>query len=331
MADVKEYLQEEEEELKKKNQYFQLTKNINITGTFSEKAFQLSLINNQDPIPIDMIDMLGFHKIPHVGVYGESYEPSLPFVIIELPLYEEKIQHMSPRLISEIKQFKNMNPDEINTSFLIIFHSFPSWQLEEQHANLLEMQQYSSSFSPSSNNNSNISDDESNFHMINLMLHAWAFKNIFCSNEEIEKNLYTGIYDPSRGMKEHKIIKKFQEEDSCEEDSSINLMLPATFNTLSQRNVVIHGQQLHFSPNNLQILFDPQEYIHHFYSLTQIPQEHRQVLVFHVIPGNSDSEHQLQTIIGDCITLNDLRNNLSNDESFLELSDRLNAIFTSLV
>jgi len=60
-------------------------KNRVVQGVFSESAFQLSLVDRADPLSLSTFPMFGFHCVPHIGVYGAEFQPSLPFVLIHLP------------------------------------------------------------------------------------------------------------------------------------------------------------------------------------------------------------------------------------------------------
>ncbi len=122
-----------------------------VTGTFDEGAFQLYVdlptpnhetttssstttlesklpsfdkLISIDPMPIALFDILGYHTVPHCGVYNQDdYEPSIPFVLIRLP-FEAFWHKPSPPsfLPSSLLPHLNLN---MPTTFLLMLHGLP--------------------------------------------------------------------------------------------------------------------------------------------------------------------------------------------------------------
>jgi hypothetical protein len=112
---LKKFRMEEEAGTREQEGWRELTKCKALSGTFDSGAFQLQVLwperenvsatppdggeeteggpsqgamglVTRDPLAVPLFDVLGYHCVPHCGVYAQDdYEPSLPFVLLSLP------------------------------------------------------------------------------------------------------------------------------------------------------------------------------------------------------------------------------------------------------
>lgn len=106
---------QEEEALEVKGEWWHLHKSKVLMGTFDDAAFQIQValheqqrlapttsteaspspaasppttevLESSEPLTVPLFDGLGYHCVPHCGVYAQDdYEPALPFAFISLP------------------------------------------------------------------------------------------------------------------------------------------------------------------------------------------------------------------------------------------------------
>lgn len=92
-----------------------------------------------DPIGIKLFDVLGYHCVPHCGVYShDNYEPALPFVLLSLPFsLLMDATRRDPDLLPRRMHDEMTGPASpyfsiSNSSFYMMVHPCPSMK-ECQH------------------------------------------------------------------------------------------------------------------------------------------------------------------------------------------------------
>lgn len=76
-----------------------LQKDPVVRGTYEPSAFILSL---RDPEEFRTIHSFGFHRIPHIGVYGSDYTVTIPMVLLSLPPVPSFLQKLPADLLNAL-------------------------------------------------------------------------------------------------------------------------------------------------------------------------------------------------------------------------------------
>jgi len=144
-------------------------KNRVVQGVFSESAFQLSLVDRADPLSLSTFPMFGFHCVPHIGVYGAEFQPSLPFVLIHLPARLDLLRAQLPPTMEV--QLRAQLPEEYDqgVDLYVIFHQFPGEELAHKQETVR-----SSGLQEVLSRSQLLEETRS----INLMFHAWCFPDL---------------------------------------------------------------------------------------------------------------------------------------------------------
>eukprot|EP01116_Phalansterium_solitarium_P020598 TRINITY_DN6125_c0_g1_i2.p1 TRINITY_DN6125_c0_g1~~TRINITY_DN6125_c0_g1_i2.p1 ORF type:complete len:299 (-),score=23.59 TRINITY_DN6125_c0_g1_i2:46-942(-) len=252
-------------------------KNCQLTGTYYETAFQLSVIpktseeeesDTEDPLRIPLFDQLGYHCIPHIGVYGSDFSPALPLVLLKVPLHLDALpvelsaalQSWTDEVVVDVGDSSARR--ELPSCVYVMLHSIVAPQ-PCQHFKCDQWRE------------------------INVMYHTWAFAGAeFTAELDVQTTLNMGVFSGTGIQPTH------QQELSSE----VNGGMP--FDRLGARLVGIHGRA--FSPLNAQILLSDAP-IHTFFALATSNTEC--VVSYHVIPESDRQEELLSQAVAGSDTL----------------------------
>jgi len=206
-----------------------MTKNEEVLGTWQKSVFQLGLqavldvsspehsneritLKKQDPLHVEIFDVLGFHCIPHLGVYGDNYLPCSPMILIQLPAIQQILHQQLPKEMIDIIM-QHINSEEKIISNIEMYISCCSRPIPS------ECQKFMCS----------------NFNEVNMMYHAWTAPSIrFSKDLLVSEQVEMGLFNCDGIKPVHQNLK----------DAGIS------FGTISERSVVIHNSC--FSPENAQ-------------------------------------------------------------------------------
>eukprot|EP01122_Echinamoeba_exundans_P003749 TRINITY_DN13816_c0_g1_i1.p1 TRINITY_DN13816_c0_g1~~TRINITY_DN13816_c0_g1_i1.p1 ORF type:complete len:284 (+),score=39.29 TRINITY_DN13816_c0_g1_i1:42-893(+) len=270
-------------------------KNGVAVGTWDDLAFQLAIDESgrikPEPIPIEMVDMYGFHCIPHVGVYGDDYTPCIPVALLQLPplpllssntLFKDISTQLTTLDIWDAasSSFKNGYKAE----FYVLVHPKPI--LSPCQKFLCE-----------------------NMDEVNMMYHPWLFGSMPLTEDlSVTKQLYMGLFDTKNIKPVHQNLK----------DAGIS------FGSIENRSVALHG--LRFSPENAQFQLDPsQGEIATFFAIAIDKETCRCVLSYHALPMTDAAEVKLINAVHASTTTFQLVFNLS------QVSDTIGSTIQTLL
>jgi len=286
-----------------------LTKSRAPLGTFDETAFQLQLtlqsgaaaaaaaggggggegegpsreqheqqekLACSDPLTVPLFDGLGYHCVPHCGVYAQDdYVPAIPFVFLTLPFelllrcISSKSRCLPGRLCEALSLHQDCFsfPPEASTSFHLMVHPAPQMK-ECQHLLCCSTRE------------------------LNVITHTWTFPGVRFTHElEVETVVDMGVFGAS-GVEETHLDMQ---------DSRFN-GLP--INRLEQRMVIIHWQS--FSPLNAQVKLTENMPWHSFFLLTRHWASSRQCLSYHVILESDQVCRRVHEAVARMSTLGEL-------------------------
>ncbi|ELR24283.1 uncharacterized protein ACA1_170210 [Acanthamoeba castellanii str. Neff] len=212
----------------KKGEWWHLHKSKVLTGTFDDAAFQIQItlheqqplapttctkastaaspqaevLESSEPLAVPLFDGLGYHCVPHCGVYAQDdYEPALPFAFISLP-YE--LLQRTLDLATATTTTTNAC-QRASSSLYVMVHPIPRMK-ECQHFMCDSRRE------------------------INVITHAWTLPDVHFTPElEVETDVDVGLFGASGVEETHMNMQ----------DSKFN-GLP--FNRMERRAVIIHWQ-----------------------------------------------------------------------------------------
>eukprot|EP01084_Bolivina_argentea_P089806 161953_1 len=152
-------------------------KNKIVIGSFEPSTFHYSFKNRKDPLQIGMFPIFGYLQIPHIGVYGDSYEPTQLKGLLELSMTDKLISNLPQSVNGVIGDImkkitnKDIGIGDIFSGYVII-HDSPPYK-PSQH------------FSIDANN------------LFNIMYHSWYYNEIknLSNDQQIEGSLLCGLFE----------------------------------------------------------------------------------------------------------------------------------------
>eukprot|EP01096_Ripella_sp_DP13-Kostka_P000258 TRINITY_DN10334_c0_g2_i1.p1 TRINITY_DN10334_c0_g2~~TRINITY_DN10334_c0_g2_i1.p1 ORF type:complete len:325 (+),score=114.66 TRINITY_DN10334_c0_g2_i1:25-999(+) len=263
-------------------------RNAVLSGTFDDDAFQIALTekdDEEDVINLELFDQLGYHCVPHLGVYGDNYDPFVPFVLVKLPTEnlfkraqrardhpesQQDIEGLPASLVSRLDH----NPLVLNDCFVMI-HPRPI-RSECQHLTCSETNE------------------------INLMFHTWVFQGMKLDSEETCNVIHVGAFECEGIFPTH-----MEAQDEAYRGTPIEETGP--------RLLILHFSK--FSPLNNQIKMADDVPYYSFFSFAQLgPLFHptKQVITFHLLPGSDELESTLRDVVRRSSSVLDLLEKLSS-------------------
>eukprot|EP01083_Nonionella_stella_P300373 1025092_1 len=236
------------------------TRNKIVIGSFEPSTFHYSFKNQKDPLQIGMFPVFGYLQIPHVGVYGDSYEPMQLKALLELQMSQKLVSNLPNSVKGCVEEIMSQNKIEMNAwdAFAVI-HNCPPYK-ETQHLSM----------------NAN--------NLFNVMYHPWFYNQIqnLSNDQQKEGSLMCGLFEPCNVYE----IRNNPKDVKHMVDRGI------PFNRLEERSCFLHG--FAFSPCNCDVARDAEAGYCSFYMICCTNDYKRACLSYHIFANNNDMDDILK-------------------------------------
>ena len=247
-------------------------KNKVIIGSFDPHTFHYSFRTRADPLSLGMFPVFGYLRVPHLGVYGDAYEPTPLRALLELSVTPKLVANLPDALAAHVKRVRAELPSAAALSGFVAVHSSPRFA-ETQHFALSGVK-----------------------NLVNVMLHAWLFSEVaqLSSEQQLESSAVCGLFAP-RNVRQVRC-------DAQQVKSALDRGVP--FGRLEERAVFLHG--LRFSPCNLDVARDEHAGFCSFFLLSRTKDAARACLSYHVFANNADNDELLKAMLKQAGTVQQL-------------------------
>jgi len=251
-------------------------KNKVVIGSFEASTFHYSFKNQKDPLQIGMFPVFGYLQVPHIGVYGDSFEPTQLRALMELDLTDKLIANLPDSVRGAIGEImgklkdKKVSVRDMFSGFVAVHHCPP--------------------FKPSQH----FSIDADN--LFNVMYHPWLYHEVeeLRNEQQLEGSLLCGLFEPQNVYE----IRNDPKAVKSEVDRGV------PFGRLEERSCFLHG--FAFSPCNCDIARDADAGFCAFYMVSCTKDMQRGCVSYHVFANNPDMDEILKWTFKEISTVKEL-------------------------